>query len=158
MTARIIHATAVAMGGNGVLIIGPSGSGKSDIALRMMDRGAVLVSDDAVGLETKSGSVLLVTAPNIAGKIEMRGIGICNVENIPIAPLRLVVQLTEDVERMPRPGATISIAGYDVPLVRLVPLEPSAPLKLERALQTVVDAGTFPVANEIVETAESTKA
>ena len=69
-----LHATAVAIGGVAVLIEGPSGSGKSDLALRLIDRGAVLISDDQT-LLIRAGSRLLARPPQtIAGKLEVRGV------------------------------------------------------------------------------------
>lgn len=146
MNDDIVHATAVAVAGNGVLLTGPSGSGKSDLALRLIDRGAKLVSDDAVSIYLVDGTLMLATAPNIEGKIEVRGIGIFEVDTVSPVPLRLVVDLCPDVERMPLPCLTTHIRSYDIPYFALVPFEPSAAIKLEYALRTVIDDGRWPVA------------
>ncbi len=146
MSSGILHATAVAIDGHGVLITGPSGSGKSDLALRLIDRGAKLVSDDAVAINLVDGKLMLATAPNIEGKIEVRGIGICDVDTVSLMPLRLVVDLCSDVERMPPSCRTTHIRSYDIPYFALVPFEPSAAIKLEYALRTVIDGGRWPVA------------
>jgi serine kinase of HPr protein (carbohydrate metabolism regulator) len=71
-----IHATCVAIGGQGVLIMGPSGIGKSDLALRLIDRGATLVSDDYTEIELVEGALTGRPPATIAGKIEVRGVGI----------------------------------------------------------------------------------
>jgi HPr kinase/phosphorylase len=113
MSGQMVHATAVSINGEGVLLVGPSGSGKSDLALRLIDRGATLVSDDAVELTAGDGHLMLTGAPNITGKIEIRGIGICLADAISSAPLRLVVELVQTVERLPSSDHTIDMAGFD---------------------------------------------
>ena len=153
----MLHATAVAIDGNGVLLIGPSGSGKSDLALRLIDRGAVLISDDAVELSVAGKRPMLATAPNIAGKLEIRGVGICTVDTASGAPLRMVAELATTVDRMPDANITTSMAGFDIPLLKLVPFEVSAAIKLEYALRSIVDAGRWPVARIVPDKAESIK-
>src|SRR5689334_113133 len=84
-----VHGTSVALGGDGILLRGPSGSGKSDLALRLIDGGARLVSDDQTELRV-FGEELRMTAPaSIAGRLEVRGIGILHVPSAASAPLRL---------------------------------------------------------------------
>ena len=129
-----IHASCVAIGDAGVLIQGPSGSGKSDLALRLIDRGAVLVSDDYTEL-SRLGDRLTARAPaTIAGKIEVRGIGI---ESLPCrawVDVALLVRAAPTPLRMPEDGAAATIAGLSLPLTELALLEPSAPIKVEMAL------------------------
>ncbi len=149
MTSEMLHGTAIAIEGHGVLLIGPSGSGKSDLALRLLDRGATLVSDDAVAMVTDDSGPLLSTAPNIGGMIEIRGVGICTVTLIASAPLRIVVSLGNDVERMPKDGLTAEIFGYNVPMVNVAAFEASAALKVEYALRSVVDDDRWPVAKNL---------
>lgn len=148
MNAKLLHATAVAIDGCGVLLLGPSGSGKSDLALRLIDRGAKLVSDDAVPVDTKDGLPILTVADNIEGKLEVRGVGICTVAHTPTAPLRLVVQLAQHVERFPQGNLRMTINDFSVPLAQIAPFEASAVIKLEYALRSVVDADIWPVALE----------
>jgi serine kinase of HPr protein (carbohydrate metabolism regulator) len=134
-----IHATSVAIGDRGVLILGPSGAGKSDLALRLIDRGAVLVSDDYTQL-TRSDGALVATAPaRIAGQMEVRGIGIVDVATRPSCTVHLAVELDSTIERMPE-AAGRSFLGAAVPLVRLDPAEPSAPIKVELALRLLAPA------------------
>ena len=153
----MLHATAVAIDGNGVLLTGPSGSGKSDLALRLIDRGAVLISDDAVELSVAGNQPMLAAAPNIAGKMEIRGVGICQVKSTNCAPLRMVAELSTTADRMPDADITTGMAGFEIPLLKLVPFEVSAAIKLEYALRSVVDAGQWPVARTVPDKAESIK-
>ena len=141
---QILHGTAIGIHDAGVLLLGKSGSGKSDIALRLMDRGAVLVSDDAVELD--SAGLILRKAPNIGGKIEMRGVGIVERSYATSAPLRLVVLLDETPERLPPDNYSHILCGFEVPALALNAFEASAPLKVEQRLKTVIDAGLLPVA------------
>ena len=90
MTAELIHATAIAINHHGVLLVGPSGSGKSDLAVRLIDRGAVLISDDAVCIGQSEQKPVLHAAPNIGGRIELRGVGIIEVQHTPKAAMRMV--------------------------------------------------------------------
>jgi serine kinase of HPr protein (carbohydrate metabolism regulator) len=146
MSANLLHATAIAIGGNGILLLGPSASGKSDLALRMIDRGALLISDDAVPVDVSNAPPLLTAAPNIEGKLEVRGVGICSVAFVRSAPLRLAARLSNEVERIPASRLSETICGFVVPLVRIAPFEVSAAIKLEFALRSVVDADLWPVA------------
>ncbi|OYU01347.1 MAG: aldolase [Sphingomonadaceae bacterium PASS1] len=140
----MIHGTAISIGGYAVLIMGGSGSGKSDLALRLIDRGAILISDDVVFLETLENAPILTVASNIAGKIEVRGVGISNVDFIASAPLRLVVELVDSTDRLPEDVARTIIGDYFVPLSKLNPFEQSSAIKVEYALRAVLDSGVRP--------------
>jgi hypothetical protein len=140
-----LHATAVAIRGLGVAIIGASGSGKSDLALRLIDRGAQLVCDDRIELVEIDGEPWIVPAANIAGKIEVRGIGIVKMPCSARAPLRLVVDLNQPPERYPDPWPVHEIAGFACPKLGLSALEASAPIKLELAVQRLLDNASKPV-------------
>ena len=119
-----------------MLIEGESGAGKSDLALRLIDRGAMLVSDDYT-LLTRSGDDLLAAPPaTIAGRIEVRGLGIVPLPFVADVPVRLLVRLTSQVERMPE-AETRSIDGITVPATAVDPHAPSAAIKVELALQHV---------------------
>ena len=134
--SETIHASTVAIGGRGVMILGASGAGKSDLALRLIDRGAMLVADDYT-VVTREGEALIAQAPaTIAGKIEVRGIGIVERPFLARAPVSLAVTLDAEAERMPEPR-TLTVAGVDVAAVTIDPHSPSAPIKVELALQRV---------------------
>jgi serine kinase of HPr protein (carbohydrate metabolism regulator) len=137
MTALRVHATTVAIDGRGVMIVGPSGAGKSDLALRLIDRGAVLVSDDYTECAVRDGLVIASAPPTIAGRIEVRGVGIVDMPHAPEAALALVVALGEPVERMPEPYPK-RVAGIDIPAIALVAFEASTPIKVEIALSRLV--------------------
>ena len=133
MTELPIHATTVAIGGFGVLLLGRSGSGKSDLALRLIDRGAVLVSDDYTVLTARDGRLIATAPQTIAGKIEVRGLGIVALDRAQDVPVALAVRLDRAVERMP--SATHAVySGIAVAEIALDPFELSAPIKVELAL------------------------
>jgi len=138
MNARLssenLHASCVAMEGRAVLIAGPSGSGKSDLALRLLDRGFTLVSDDRT-IVRKDGTRLIASAPeSIKGKLEIRGIGIVEMECVSSAPLALVVELTSDIQRMPDDSRERMILGVGVPLISVDAMTASAASKTAIAL------------------------
>jgi serine kinase of HPr protein (carbohydrate metabolism regulator) len=130
---EVVHASCVAIGGRAVLLAGRSGAGKSDLALRLIDRGAALVSDDYTELRDVGGTLLARAPERIAGKIEVRGVGIVDLEQTADVPVCLYANLDLAPDRLPEAEA-IRLAGLDIPLVALAALEPSAPLKLEYAL------------------------
>lgn len=133
--SALLHATAVAINGEGVLLSGSSGSGKSDLALRLIDRGAVLISDDGVLIEADDPLPMLRTAPHIAGMIEMRGVGVVKMPFADGVPLRLAVLLGDTPERLPPENFSSNIAGHNIACLKLHPFEASAPLKVEHALR-----------------------
>jgi len=129
-----IHGTCVALDGAGVLLCGPSGSGKSDLALRLIDGGAFLVADDLTRL-VRQGDTLFALAPErLAGRIEVRGLGIVAVPHVRRSQLALIVDLVapETIDRLPE-AQTRSHLGLAVPLIRLNAFEPSAPAKVRLA-------------------------
>jgi serine kinase of HPr protein (carbohydrate metabolism regulator) len=132
--SEIVHACCVAIGGRGVLISGASGRGKSDLALRLIDRGARLVSDDYAELRSEGGELIASAPAAIAGRIEVRGVGIVTMDAIPEAPVCLCVDLDASPERLPEPR-TVTLLDQSVPAFRLDALEASAPIKVETALR-----------------------
>lgn len=132
----LLHATCVGIGGRGVLIAGPSGSGKSDLALRLIDRGAMLVADDQVILTAIDSRLLAAVPQTIAGKIEARGIGIVEMVHQSPMPVWLLVDLVGAVERMPE-RVTRELLGVSIPAVALNPFEASAPVKVGLALKAI---------------------
>lgn len=141
---ELVHGTCVALGRRGVLLRGGTGAGKSDLALRFLalpGDGALcpgLVADDQVYVAAnRDGTLTASVPPAIAGKIEVRGLGIMQVPFLPEADLVLVCDLVggEEVPRMPPESAEkMVIAGVPLPILRLAPFEASAPLKLKMAL------------------------
>ena len=134
LSAETLHASTVASKGRAVLITGPSGSGKSDLALRLLDRGFTLVSDDRTIVKGDSGRLIASAPPNIAGKLEIRGIGIVDVERAEDTPVALVVELTSDMQRLPDDSRERLILGVKVPLVTIDAMTASAPSKVALAL------------------------
>jgi HPr kinase/phosphorylase len=131
----LVHATAIAIEGAAILLRGPPGAGKSDLALRMIDGGARLIADDQTELR-RAGELVLVRAPAaIAGLIEVRGVGILQVDAVGETPLALLVDLvrSSEVERLPE-SRFEEVLGLPVPLIALVAFEASAAAKLRFAL------------------------
>jgi HPr kinase/phosphorylase len=130
----LVHATAIAIAGAAILLRGPPGAGKSDLALRLIDGGARLVADDQAELR-RTGRLILVRAPAaIAGLIEVRGIGILRVDAAEEAPLALLVDLVPslEVERLPE-SRFEEVLGLPIPLIALAAFESSAAAKLRLA-------------------------
>lgn len=140
LSSETVHASAVSIGGHAVLISGRPGSGKSDLALRLIDRGAVLVSDDYT-IVTRSGKKLLASPPEtIRGRIEVRGIGLVELPHETAVPVALVIDIDEPVPRMPEPDRTRLIADIAVPLFALAAYEASAPIKVEQIVKGLTTA------------------
>ena len=134
-SSEMLHASTVAIDGQAILITGVSGSGKSDLALRLIDRGARLVSDDYT-LVTRVGDMLTASAPaNIKGKIEVRGVGIMNIDPIDSSIAALIIRLDGNPERLPGFTEAQVVAGVAIPAITLAPFEASAPIKVELALK-----------------------
>jgi len=134
LSAETIHASTVALDGRAVLITGPSGSGKSDLALRLLDRGFTLVSDDQT-IVRRDGERLLASAPpQIAGKLEIRGIGIVEMERASDVPVALLVELTSDIQRLPDDSRERPILGARLPLISIDAMTASAASKVGLAL------------------------
>ncbi len=152
----VVHATAVAIAGRGVLLRGPSGAGKSDLALRCLMRGQTpfsegpiaLIGDDYIELRVREaapertsgaggGKCILearAASETIRGLVEVRGVGLFRVRALDMAPVELVVDLTdrpETIARLPRAeDASVEIAGVRVARIRLDPFQASAVEKI----------------------------
>lgn len=135
MTGRLLaNVTCVAAGdGRGILIEGPPGSGKSTLALALIDRGAVLVGDDGVELEPRGERLWALPPPNIAGKLEVRGVGIVTVAAAP-APLALVLSLGSAGDRLPTPTPR-EIEGFVLPSLAFDAAGVAGALRAEWALR-----------------------
>ena len=134
LSSETIHASTVSLDGRAVLITGPSGSGKSDLTLRLLDRGFVLVSDDQT-IVKKTGTRLTASAPpTIRGKLEIRGVGIVTMEQVDEQPVALVVELTSEILRLPDDSRERPVLGVPVPLISVDAMTASAASKVALAL------------------------
>lgn len=139
-----VHGTAIALGSQAALIRGKSGVGKSDLAFRCIGLGASslirdtvkLVADDQVILKQEGPGIVASAPSTLRGKLEVRGLGILEVDTIAEADLVLIADLVSDgtVERYPDPWPQARILGLQIPLIRLYPFESSSALKLVTAI------------------------
>jgi serine kinase of HPr protein (carbohydrate metabolism regulator) len=141
-SSETLHLSSVAIDGRAVLIEGASGTGKSDLALRLIDRGATLVSDDYTVLARTDGELIASAPVTIAGQIEIRGLGIIRLPHIDHVGVALLVRLTEKPERMPMDEQMRRIAGVDIREVAIDARSASAAIKVERALRRLTGTQT----------------
>ncbi|WP_445680061.1 HPr kinase/phosphorylase [Radicibacter daui] len=139
-----LHASCVALESQAILLLGPSGSGKSDLALRLIAAGAGLVADDVTVVEAVGDGTLAAFAPpQTAGLIEARGLGILRLPECGRATVRLILRLAapgEQIERLPHRREE-TLEGVALPVVTLAPFEGSAVAKAQFALQAALDPG-----------------
>ena len=129
------QATAVAIGGRALMIEGPSGSGKSSLALALIDRGATLIGDDSLLLEAREARLIARPHPNTRGLLEVRGLGLLPFPVCEEAPVALVLRLDEGAPRYIEAAQTISRGGIDLPLLLLRPASTVLHLTAELALE-----------------------
>lgn len=130
-----LHATTVAVEGRGLLILGPSGSGKSSLALQLMAVGAVLVADDRTDVAVEDGRLIARAPQALRGRIEARGVGILNAPVSGPVPLALAVDLGRAEDQRLPPFRSHSVAGMSLPLV-LGPYRPHLYAALRQLLLT----------------------
>ncbi|MBX9886051.1 MAG: HPr kinase/phosphatase C-terminal domain-containing protein [Novosphingobium sp.] len=129
------QATCVCVAGQGLLIEGPSGSGKSSLALALIDRGAALVGDDGVSLERDGTRLVASPVPATRGLIEVRNLGILEIAPVMLGvPVALVVLLDREAPRFITAPEIITLHGAALPRIRLWPDTPVLALRAERAL------------------------
>ena len=137
----LVHATAVAVAGRGVLLLGASGAGKSDLALRLITTPLVhdsnpvdvrLISDDQVVVERRGDRLFASPPGTIAGQLEVRGVGIVPFAYLKNAELCLAVTLrpADRIDRMPEPDQRHPILGLDMPLIAIDGSMPGAPARV----------------------------
>lgn len=143
----VLHATAVAIHDRGILLLGQSGSGKSDLALRLIDNGARLIADDAVRVTAcdspQPGRCQAAALPGASGRLMVRDIGIIRLDPALTATAPTLLSLAVSVDHVPPPlpgqfaslGQCLPLADRPLPLVHLRPFEASAPRKVLLALQ-----------------------
>ncbi len=136
-----IHATLISYEHNGILFIGKSGTGKSDLALRMiMQNNALLVSDDYVNLDVINNCLYGSAPQEIAGKLEVRGIGIIPFNNKNSEKITLCVELLEkreDVERLPE-AEYCDFLGVSVPKIKLYAFDCSTSCKIIAKISSII--------------------
>ena len=147
-TLTLSGISAVAIGGRALAIEGPPGSGKSTLALALIDRGAHLIGDDGISLKRIGSRIVISPPPNIAGLIEIRGVGIVSLPLAGPAPLALLLTLGVEGERLPVTTPTREILGCTIPSL---PFEPGAIAPALRAEWALVLHGlefaSLPAAN-----------
>ena len=133
-----VHGTCVEVEGLGVLFRGPAGSGKSDLALRLIDGGARLIADDYTELSPENATLMARAPDTIRYLLEVRGVGVLKIGGALQAELGVVIDLVtaEQVERRPE-DESIELLGIRVPLFRLAPLEASSPAKVRLVVRRV---------------------
>jgi serine kinase of HPr protein (carbohydrate metabolism regulator) len=133
-----VHGTCIEVAGIGVLLRGAEGSGKSDLALRLIDGGARLVADDRVDLRPGAGGLWASAPAALAGRLEVRGIGIMAVPAVAAARLGLVCDLVvAEIERIPS-RLSAELEGVSLPLLSVAPFEASTPAKVRLAARALV--------------------
>lgn len=134
MSEVLPNVSCVAVHGRAVLISGAPGSGKSSLVLAMIDRGGTLVGDDGVRLEARDGRAWACPPPNIAGKLEIRNVGLADLPTVE-APLALAIRLDPAAPRHVEVASAAQYGGCEVPEIALYPNTPALAMRVEWALR-----------------------
>ncbi|MGB0934980.1 MAG: HPr kinase/phosphorylase [Alphaproteobacteria bacterium] len=139
-----LHGTCVIINGLGILLRGPSGSGKSDLALRLLHEGGKLISDDQVTLESMMGQLIARPPRSIMGQMEVRGVGVIPVNYESQAPVEYIFDMTphDKIERTPE-KATENILGVEVPVAKIDPFAASSVAKVNYLLKSLKKGKAF---------------
>ena len=139
METKRVHSSAIVLEDNGVLIVGDSGSGKSDLALRLIDSGATLISDDITICEKKNDIIYLSAPAETKGLLEVREVGIITVPFVEKIILKMIVKLEEgDLQRMPCKN-TQKILGQKIPTLIINGRNSSSVAKVKVKLNEIQD-------------------
>lgn len=131
----IYPASCISIGGAALLISGESGIGKSELALALIDRGAQLISDDHTALRLENGRIVASSAPNISGLLEVRNLGLVQMEPGPDCPVVLLIELNRAAPRWIERSQQRVILGVGIPEILLAPESHVLAIKAEMALQ-----------------------
>ncbi len=139
MDTKQVHSTSVVLDDNGILITGDSGSGKSDLALRLIDNGATLISDDVTICKKKINHIFLSSPRETKGLLEVREVGIITVPFVEQIKLRMVVKLiNKELERLPK-KRIYKLLGVDIPLLTINGLNSSSVIKVKVKLNEITE-------------------
>ena len=137
-----LHATCIAIKQNGILLLGKSGAGKSDLALRLIEnKNAILVADDRVDIKKIDNKIFALPPHTIKGLLELRGIGIIKVSYLEQCDIKLAVNLVDDIkqiERMPE-NKFYEIQQVKIPMIDIYPFEVSATDKIVIKLKAILE-------------------
>lgn len=131
---EVFAASSVAIDGRAVLIEGPPGSGKSTLAVKLIDRGATLIGDDAVSLVVDDDMLIASPPPNIAGKLELRNVGLIDLPTTS-APIAMLLSLTADAPRFVDKAEMRDLRGHTIPCLQFDPAIAAAAIRAEWALR-----------------------
>ena len=134
MSETLYQATCVALDGRALLIHGEPGTGKTSLALALIDRGAALVGDDGVALELRSAKLWACPPRHTAGLVEIRNVGLATLPAVP-APVALAVTLDSSAPRLPDEPGGLQIMGLTIPHLTLYPDAAALVLRAEYALR-----------------------
>lgn len=136
---HFVHGTAVLYRGKGILLTGKSQMGKSDLALRLMDKGARLIADDIVTLSVRDGKLYASAPDSLKNKLEIRGLGIRTFESVPEAKLDVCIDLRKKYDRIPGKSSVFRYKDISFPLYALCAFEESILLKIRLILDILVE-------------------
>ncbi|RYY40875.1 MAG: aldolase [Sphingomonadales bacterium] len=131
LSSEVVQAACVAVDGRGVLIECREGDARVDLALRMIDRGGVLVADAQTICVRQERRLTASPVAGRAGRIEIGGLGIVEMEFAERVPVELLIVLLDSSPRFPEDSRTRSIAGVEVPVLALAAEDGAAPIKAE---------------------------
>ncbi|MXO95075.1 serine kinase [Erythrobacter aquimaris] len=133
MSEALFNVSCVCLGGRAILISGAPGSGKTSLALALIDRGAELIGDDGISLRLSDGIVIAGPPPETTGQIEVRNVGIVELPTT-TAPIALVLDLNDKAARFPLEDKHRKILGIPIPLVEFRPGDAIQALRAQYAL------------------------